>query len=74
VFTQLVASQLPEVSAHLDVLGADVGCVCAQWLLCAFVNALPLETCLRVWDVLFYQKSSALLFQVRGQRLPGAPC
>ncbi len=32
--------------------------------LCAYVNFLPLEACLRVWDLLFLARSSAVLFQV----------
>ncbi len=68
LFQQLVSSQLPAVAVHLDAVGADIACVFAQWFLCAFVNSLPLETCLRVWDVLFYRKTSALLFQVRRRR------
>lgn len=64
VFKALVAAEMPEVAAHLEAVGADVACVCAQWFLCAFVNFLPIETCMRVWDFWLYQKSVAALFQV----------
>ena len=38
--------------------------VSTQWFLCLFVNSLPLETCLRVWDILFFERCSSVLFRV----------
>lgn len=64
VFKQLVAKELPAVADHLEAAGADIACVFAQWFLCAFVNFMPLEVCLRVWDLLFFRKHVAVLFQV----------
>ena len=64
VFRHLVRQEFPPVAAHLEGLGADISCVFVQWFLCLFVNFLPDETCLRVWDVVFYQRSSVVLFQV----------
>lgn len=29
-----------------------------------FINSLPLESCLRVWDVLFFEGSAVVLFRV----------
>eukprot|EP00798_Chlamydomonas_sp_ICE-L_P024566 gene24566-10177_t len=63
VFKHLVMEEFPLVNRHLEAVGADISCVFAQWFLCLFVNFLPLETCLRVWDKLFYKRSCAVLFQ-----------
>ena len=62
VFRALVAHEFPPVAKHLAGLGVDISCVFVQWYLCLFNNFLPDETCLRVWDVLFYHKTSAVLF------------
>ena len=41
------------------VAGADM-----QWFLCLFVNSLPLETCLRVWDAFFFERCASVLFRI----------
>lgn len=64
VFKQLVGSQFRELSTYLEDLGVDVSCLFAQWFLCCFVNYLPLETCLRVWDIMFWERSCVALFKV----------
>ncbi|KAG2490952.1 hypothetical protein HYH03_010629 [Edaphochlamys debaryana] len=63
VFKRLVAEIHPRLAAHLEALGADVSCVFVQWFLCVFVNFLPIEACLRVWDSLFFHRSPAVLFK-----------
>lgn len=63
VFKQLLLGQFPEMCAHLEGLGVDVSCVFAQWFLSCFVNALPLESCLRAWDLLFLEGSTLALFR-----------
>ncbi len=63
VFKQLLLGQFPDMCAHLEALGVDVSCVFAQWFLSCFVNALPLESCLRAWDLLFLEGSTLALFR-----------
>lgn len=64
VFGHLVDAGFPRLSSHLDSLGAHVAGVSTQWFLCLFVNSLPLETCLRVWDIFFFEQCSSVLFRV----------
>lgn len=59
IFSHLVRQEFPVVARHLEAMGAEVSCVVVQWLVCLFVNFLPLETCLRVWDILFYHRWAA---------------
>ena len=40
-----------QVEQQLEALGADWEVVTSEWFLSLFVNCLPLETTLRVWDV-----------------------
>ncbi|KAK9834030.1 hypothetical protein WJX81_004746 [Elliptochloris bilobata] len=64
VFKHLVEASFPRLAAHLDKLGAHAQGVSTQWFLCLFVNSLPLETCLRVWDVFFLEQCASILFRV----------
>ena len=64
VFRHLVDSGFPRLSGHLESLGAGVAGVSTQWFLCLFVNSLPLETCLRVWDIFFFERCASVLFRV----------
>ena len=66
MFSSLLRREVPDVGRHLQHLGADVTCcVFVQWFLCLFVNSLPLEGFLRVWDIAFWNRSAAPFFQVR---------
>ena len=64
VFRHLVDAGFPRLAGHLEALGAGVAGVSTQWFLCLFVNSLPLETCLRVWDLFFFERCSSVLFRV----------
>ena len=64
VFKHLVEVSFPRLSGHLDALGAHVAGVSTQWFLCLFVNSLPLETCLRVWDLFFFERCASVLFRI----------
>lgn len=64
VFKRLIEGQFPRLSAHLDKLGVNAISVSTQWFLCIFVNSLPLETCLRVWDIFFLEKCSSVLYRI----------
>eukprot|EP00873_Tetraselmis_striata_P005860 jgi/Tetstr1/426124/TSEL_016452.t1 len=63
VFHRLIAEHFPTLSMHFESLCVDPACVTSHWFLCLFVNALPLETCLRVWDVLFLERDATVLFR-----------
>ena len=63
-FKSVVATRLGTLAAHLDSVGVDVSVVAIQWFLCMFMNALPLETCLNVWDAVFFAGSAVPVFQV----------
>lgn len=64
VFEQLVREILPDLAGHFDEVGVHVPTAVAGWFLVAFVNTLPAEATMRVWDILFFEKSPAVLFRV----------
>ena len=58
-----VDQRFPTLCKHLTRHGVNVSSMALQWFLCMFVNSLPLESCFRVWDVLFFELSSSVLFR-----------
>lgn len=70
VFEDLVATHLPDIHAHFELISMPLALVSFPWFLCLFVGFLPLEVrpcsvvglsyasiqaTLRVWDVFFYE-------------------
>ncbi|GLJ24873.1 hypothetical protein SUGI_0475710 [Cryptomeria japonica] len=63
IFEELVRECFPRLVAHLDNLGVQVAWVTGPWFLSIFVNVLPWESVLRVWDVLLYEGNRTMLFR-----------
>jgi len=55
VFSTLVRERIPSVHAKMSSLDMDVSTITLQWFMCLFVNTLPLDVTLRVWDCLFLE-------------------
>ena len=60
VFADLLTEKLPRIAAHFDKLGLSIGIFTVNWFLCLFVNTLPLETALHVWDCMFSEGPKTL--------------
>lgn len=63
VLEELVRSHFPRLMTHLDTLGVQVAWISGPWFLSIFVNVLPWESVLRVWDVLLYEGNRSMLFR-----------
>ncbi|XP_043724214.1 TBC1 domain family member 9-like isoform X2 [Telopea speciosissima] len=63
VFEDLVREKFPKLVNHLDYLGVQVAWVSGPWFLSIFVNMLPWESVLRVWDVLLFEGNRVMLFR-----------
>ncbi|KAI5476629.1 hypothetical protein MNV49_007466 [Pseudohyphozyma bogoriensis] len=63
VLKDLVERHLPDLAAHLEELGVELPAVTFGWFLSLFTDALPIQTLLRVWDLLFVF-GTVILFRV----------
>ncbi|KAA8539381.1 hypothetical protein F0562_026073 [Nyssa sinensis] len=63
VFEELVRARFPKLVNHLDYLGVQVAWVTGPWFLSIFMNMLPWESVLRVWDVLLFEGNRVMLFR-----------
>ncbi|KAL6980432.1 hypothetical protein U1Q18_022072 [Sarracenia purpurea var. burkii] len=63
VFEELVREIFPKLVHHLDYLGVQVAWVTGPWFLSIFMNMLPWESVLRVWDVLLFEGNRVMLFR-----------
>ncbi|KAL7614466.1 uncharacterized protein LOC111888306 [Lactuca sativa] len=63
VFEELVRERFPKLVNHLDYLGVQIAWVSGPWFLSLFMNMLPWESVLRVWDVLLFQGNRVMLFR-----------
>ncbi|PKA62863.1 hypothetical protein AXF42_Ash018857 [Apostasia shenzhenica] len=63
VFEDIVRVVFPKLVNHLDYLGVEVAWVSGPWFLSIFLNILPWESVLRVWDVLLFDGNRVMLFR-----------
>uniref|UniRef100_A0A5B6ZZ85 Putative TBC1 domain family member 8B-like n=1 Tax=Davidia involucrata TaxID=16924 RepID=A0A5B6ZZ85_DAVIN len=63
VFEELMREKFPKLVNHLDYLGVQVTWISGPWFLSIFVNMLPWESVLRVWDVLLFEGNRVMLFR-----------
>ncbi|KAL6987488.1 hypothetical protein U1Q18_013236 [Sarracenia purpurea var. burkii] len=63
VFEELIRERFPKLVNHLDYLGVQVAWLSGPWFLSIFVNMLPWESVLRIWDVLLFEGNRVMLFR-----------
>ncbi|XAR72076.1 hypothetical protein NMG60_11018578 [Bertholletia excelsa] len=63
VFEELVREIFPKLVNHLDYLEVQLEWVTGPWFLSIFMNMLPWESVLRVWDVLLFEGNRVMLFR-----------
>lgn len=52
-----MAEKLPRLAAHLEGHGVDVSLVTFNWFLVVFVESLPSDILLPLWDAFLYEGS-----------------
>ncbi|KAM0786289.1 hypothetical protein ACM66B_001768 [Microbotryomycetes sp. NB124-2] len=63
VLNDFVRRLLPDVADHLEELGVELPAITFGWFLSLFTDALPIQTLLRVWDLIFVM-GTVVLFRV----------
>ncbi|KAE9619480.1 hypothetical protein Lal_00012909 [Lupinus albus] len=63
VFEELMRERFPKLVNHLDYLGVQVAWISGPWFLSIFMNMIPWESVLRVWDVLLFEGNRVMLFR-----------
>ncbi|KAJ3682789.1 hypothetical protein LUZ60_013016 [Juncus effusus] len=63
VLEELVQQRFPKLASHLNYLGVEIAWLTGPWFLSIFVNSLPWETVLRVWDVILFEGNRTMLFR-----------
>ncbi|OMO72658.1 hypothetical protein CCACVL1_17675, partial [Corchorus capsularis] len=63
VFEDLMRERFPKLVNHLDYLGVQVTWLAGPWFLSIFVNMLPWESVLRIWDVILFEGNRVMLFR-----------
>jgi hypothetical protein len=61
VFADLVEQKLPDLYHHMQHLDVQLEPLTLKWFLCLFLNTLPYEPVMRIWDVFFCEGSHILL-------------
>ncbi|KAI5100645.1 TBC1 domain family member 2A [Silurus meridionalis] len=60
VFKDFMAEKLPRLLAHLEEHGVDVSLVTFNWFLVLFVESLPSDILLKVWDAFLYEGTKVI--------------
>lgn len=60
VLKDLVSEKLPRLHNHLEQYNIDLSLFTFNWFLTVFVDNIPVEMYLRIWDVFLYESSKVL--------------
>lgn len=63
IFEMLVRTYFPEIHDNLFKLGLPLALCTASWFMCLYINILPIETVMRIFDWIFAE-GSHILFSV----------
>ncbi|KAL7858402.1 hypothetical protein AOLI_G00185040 [Acnodon oligacanthus] len=62
VFKEFMAEKLPRLVAHLEEHNVDVSLITFNWFMVVFVESLPSDILLKVWDA-FFSEGTKVIFR-----------
>lgn len=62
VLKDLMADKLPRLHSHLEQHSVDLTLFTFNWFFTVFVDNIPVDTYLRIWDVFLYEGSKVRKF------------
>jgi hypothetical protein len=60
VFREFISEKMSSLGAHLDTCDIDFSLITFNWFHTLFIDNLPIETTLRIWDTFLYEGSKVL--------------
>jgi len=60
VLKDLLAEKCPRLASHLDRLAVDLSLFTFNWFLCLFVDTIPPDVYLKIWDAFLYEGPKVL--------------
>ncbi|XP_061168214.1 TBC1 domain family member 2B-like [Saccostrea echinata] len=60
VLKDLIQEKLPRVASHLEQHSVDLSLFTFNWFLTVFIDNIPINTFLRIWDAFLYEGSKVL--------------
>lgn len=63
MLNRLIAKRFPAVHAHWQKHAFDIALVAQKWFIALFVDSVPIETVMRIWDA-FFNEGNKVLFRV----------
>ena len=57
VLKDLISDKLPKLSSHLLSYSMDLTLFTFNWFMTVFIDNIPIETCLRIWDAFLLEGS-----------------
>lgn len=60
VLKDLIQEKLPRTASHLEQYSVDLSLFTFNWFLTVFVDNIPIETFLRIWDAFLFEGSKVL--------------
>ncbi len=64
VLKDVIQDKLPRLHSHLETNNVDLSLFTFNWFLTVFVDNIPVNTYLRIWDTFLYEGNKVILVVV----------